>query len=190
MDQLRSLGTLHVRQKYKLLGGNKYVVVTPGGEEIFHAKEDAGALAVMFQGKDRSFHVDIHDSMNQEVITLRRPYTFGPAKMDVRVHGRLTSVVRVKPTFMKPVLNINDAHDQLLFKVKGPYSTTIEADFEIFDKSNCRIGCIRKQWGGALNEAFTDADQYLITFPEALDASHKAAILSTCLFIDFLYYDK
>lgn len=53
--------------------------------------------------------------------------------MDVTVCGKLVSVVRQEMTFFKPVLNINDANDQPLLRVKGPVSTTGEADFRVSD---------------------------------------------------------
>ncbi|KAJ0182844.1 hypothetical protein K1T71_002213 [Dendrolimus kikuchii] len=117
------------------------------------------------------------------VMSLRRPYTFGPDKMDVKINGSLVSVVRVEPTFMKPVLNINDADDKRVLRVKGPMCQDGEVDYEIFDKNKTRIGCIQKQWSGIAREVFTDADNFMITFPGDLDVRFKAAVIGTCLLI-------
>ncbi|KAJ0182849.1 hypothetical protein K1T71_002218 [Dendrolimus kikuchii] len=181
MDELARLNTVHVRQKVTVFVGNKYVVCSPSGDVLFYAKEEGGALS-LFQGKKRPFHIDIFDTQKRQA-SLRRPYTFGPAKMDVKVNGSLVSVVRVEPTFMTPVLNINDANDKRLLRVKGPISTQGIADFEIFTNNKTRVGCIQKQWSGFMQEAFTNADSFLLTFPVDLDVRVKAAIIGTCFLI-------
>ncbi|KAJ0182841.1 hypothetical protein K1T71_002210 [Dendrolimus kikuchii] len=118
-----------------------------------------------------------------EVIRLRRPYTFGPDKLDVTVHGTLASVVRVEPTFMKPVLNINDANDERVLRVKGPINFHASADFKIYTNNKTCIGCIRKEWRGLFQEMFLDANNFVITFPWDLDVHFKAAIIGACFLI-------
>lgn len=66
-----------------------------------------------------------------QVITLRRPYTFGTSKLEVTVCGVLASVVRQEATLMKPVLSIRDASDNPVLRVKGPASVAGECDFEV-----------------------------------------------------------
>ncbi|KAJ0182843.1 hypothetical protein K1T71_002212 [Dendrolimus kikuchii] len=183
MEQLLGLNTLHVRQKHTVFVGNKYVVCSPSGEVLFYAKEDAGFFSVA-RGKNRPFYIDIYDTQNKLVIGLRRPYTFGPDKMDVTVNGSLASVVRQELTLMKPVLNINDANDRHVLRVKGPaMALQGNADYEIFTSNKTRIGCIEKQWSGFMREAFTDADNFRLTFPKDLDVRFKAAIIGTSFLI-------
>ncbi|KAJ0182850.1 hypothetical protein K1T71_002219 [Dendrolimus kikuchii] len=191
MEQLLGLNALHVHQKHTVFVGNKYVVSSPSGEVLFYAKEDAGFLGVT-RGKNRSFYIDIFDTQDKLVIRLRRPFTYGPDKMDVTVNGVLTSVVRQERTLMKPVLNINNANDQHVLRVKGPIRVPFQgsADYEIFSSNKTRIGSIQKQWGGFWREAFSYADNFQLTFPEDLDVCFKAAIIGTTFLIDFLYYEK
>ncbi|KAI8437901.1 hypothetical protein MSG28_010583 [Choristoneura fumiferana] len=191
LSRLESLSTVHIRQKGGVLSANnKYVVMSPDGAELLYAKEDSGLLNHMFGGKDRAFKINIYDGQNTEVVRLRRPYTFGPDKMDVTVYGKLVSVVRQEMTFFKPVLNINDANDQPLLRVKGPVSTTGEADFRLFNTQKQPMGVISKRWGGAAREMFTDKDNYEIHFPPGASVNIKAAIIGTCFLIDFLYYEN
>ncbi|KAJ0182868.1 hypothetical protein K1T71_002237 [Dendrolimus kikuchii] len=192
MEHLASLNAVVIRQKSTAFSGNKYVICAPGGGVLFYAKEDAGALNLV-QGSSRAFNIDIFDADNKQaslifIQILRRPYTFGPDKMDVKINGSLVSVVRVEPTFMKPVLNINDADDKRVLRVKGPMCQDGEVDYEIFDKNKTRIGCIQKQWSGIAREVFTDADNFMITFPGDLDVRFKAAVIGTCLLIVNFYY--
>ncbi|KAG6445986.1 phospholipid scramblase 1 [Manduca sexta] len=188
--QLISLDRIKVRQKTTVFEGNKYVLMTPDEKVFMYAKEDAGALSVMLGGKNRAFHMDLLDTEHQNVVALRRPYTFGADKLEVRVCGQLASVVRQEHTFMKPVLNINDAQDRNIFRVKGPMNISGECDFRILTRDKKQVGVIRKVWGGFMREAFSQSDNFEIAFPLDLDVRIKAAIIGTCFLIDFLYFEK
>ncbi|RVE54502.1 hypothetical protein evm_000987 [Chilo suppressalis] len=187
INRLVLLDGVCVRQKCTFLSGNQYMVVDPNGEPLFRAKESGGATLLM--GKDRSFDITMTDMQDNKVITLRRPYTFGPDKMEVTVGKQLASVVRQQMTFLKPVLNINDPRDQLVLRVKGPAVTAGECDFEILSPNKQRVGVIRKLWGGTTRELLTNKDSFKIQFPADLDVRYKAALIGTCLLIDFLYYN-
>ncbi|XP_052748785.1 phospholipid scramblase 2-like [Galleria mellonella] len=195
-SQLPPLGIRHlialnhilVRQKTRLIK-NKYKVLAPDGSELLYAKEDSSVLNAMLGGSQRSFHIDIFDMENKEVITLRRPFTFGPDKMDVSVCGTLACVVRQKSTFLKPVLTINDAVDRPVLKIKGPIGRTGICDFDILTLDKRQIGVIRKKWNGMLQELLTDIDSYEIHFPLDLDVRYKAAVIGACFLIDFLFYE-
>ena len=45
------------------------------------------------------------------------------------------------------------------------------------------VGQIRKQWTGFVKEAFTDADNFGITFPMDLDVNVKATLLGAVFLI-------
>ncbi|XP_059052393.1 phospholipid scramblase 1-like [Achroia grisella] len=187
--QLIWLDRVVVKQKTRI-GNNKYKILAPDGRVILHAKENSSALNHIFGGKDRSFHIDMLDQQNQEVISLQRPFTFGPDKMEVKMNGRLLCVIRQKSTFITPVLYINDPHDRPVLKIKGPMSRTGISDFGIFAQDKSQIGVIRKIWRGMLQEMLIDSDSYEISFPFDLDVGYKAALIGACILIDFLYYDK
>ncbi|CAG9796822.1 unnamed protein product [Diatraea saccharalis] len=169
-----------------VFSGNEYVVVDLNGQQLFHGKESGGALNLLV-GKNRAFDITITDMQDNKVITLRRPYTFGPDKMEVTVCNQLASVVRQEVTFMKPVLNINDPQDRLVLRVKGPAVRTGECDFEIFTPSKKRVGVIRKLWGGCAREVLTSKDNFRINFPTDLDVRYKAALIGTCFLIVITY---
>lgn len=55
-----------------------------------------------------------------------------------------------------------------------------------------QVGKISKQWSGLLREAFTDADNFGISFPMDLDVRMKAVMLGACFLIvryDYTYFD-
>jgi len=50
-----------------------------------------------------------------------------------------------------------------------------------------QVGIISKQWSGIAREAFTDADNFGISFPMDLDVKIKAVLLGACfLIVSFL----
>ncbi len=46
-----------------------------------------------------------------------------------------------------------------------------------------KVGRIAKQWTGLVREAFTDADNFGISFPMDLDVKIKAALFGACFLI-------
>ncbi|XP_063357850.1 phospholipid scramblase 3-like [Cydia amplana] len=183
IKSLEGLHSVTIRQKVTGFSNNKYVVLAPDGAVILYAKENSRALNRLFGGKDRAFEINIYDTQDKEVVRLRRPYTFGPDKMDVTLCGSLISVVRQEVTFFKPVLNINDANDRPMLRVKGPMTTSGDADFKLYNTKKQQVGVIAKRWGGLARELFSDADHFEISFPADATVGVKAAIIGTCFLI-------
>jgi len=52
-----------------------------------------------------------------------------------------------------------------------------------------QVGIITKQWSGIGKEAFTDADNFGISFPLDLDVKVKATLLGALFLIDFMYFE-
>lgn len=45
------------------------------------------------------------------------------------------------------------------------------------------VGCISKKWSGILREAFTDADNFAVSFPMDLDVRMKAVMIGASFLI-------
>ncbi|XP_063357973.1 uncharacterized protein LOC134647550, partial [Cydia amplana] len=155
IESLEGLHSVTIRQKLTaVFSNNEYVVLAPDGAVILYAKENSRALNRLFVGKDRSFEINIYDTQDKEVVRLRRPYTFGPDKMDVTSCGSLISVVRQEVTVFKPVLNINDANDRPMLRVKGPMATFGDADFKLYDTKKQQVGVIAKRCDGLMRKDY------------------------------------
>lgn len=50
-------------------------------------------------------------------------------------------------------------------------------------EGSIQVGKITKQWSGLVQEAFTDADNFAISFPLDLDVKIKAVLLGACFLI-------
>ena len=53
----------------------------------------------------------------------------------------------------------------------------------MYTKDGSPCGQIRKQWSGVVKEAFTDADNFGVTFPMDLDVKVKATMLGAVFLI-------
>lgn len=60
---------------------------------------------------------------------------------------------------------------------------------QIFDMKGHEVGKISKQWSGLGREAFTDADNFGVSFPLELDVKVKAVILGAVFLIDFMFFE-
>lgn len=62
--------------------------------------------------------------------------------------------------------------------------------FEVLSRDEESIvGQISKQWGGFLQEGFSDADNFGVSFPMDLDVKVKALLLGAVFLIDFMYFE-
>ena len=55
--------------------------------------------------------------------------------------------------------------------------------FQIIDPSGTDVGCISKQWMGALTEFFMDKDTFKIDFPENITLETKAVLLGATMLV-------
>jgi len=71
------------------------------------------------------------------------------------------------------------------------YSVCGSVEFQILSRDGgTQVGKISKKWSGLLREAFTDADNFGISFPVDLDVRMKAVMLGACFLIDFMFFEK
>ena len=77
--------------------------------------------------------------------------------------------------------------------MEGPFcavSCCGDVNFEIKTKDDASVGKITKQWSGFAKEAFTDADNFGITFPLDLDVKVKAVLVGAVFLIDFMFFEQ
>lgn len=60
----------------------------------------------------------------------------------------------------------------------------------MYNTNDVEVGRISKEWSGFVKEAFTDADNFGIQFPEDLDVRMKAVCLGACFLIDMMFFEK
>ena len=93
-----------------------------------------------------------------------------------------------------PHFTIRDADNNAVLKIEGPFCTFScfgDVDFKVLSaNSGEKVGKISKQWTGLVKEAFTDADNFGVSFPLDLDVKVKATLLGAVFLIDFMFFEK
>jgi len=208
LQYLTMLDQLVVKQKVELLEAftgfetaNKYKVYNSLGQEVYNAKEDTDCCTRQCCGPIRPFMLNITDGQGQEVITLDRPLRcqaccFPCCLQELEVMsppGTVIGTVEQQWSIIYPRFVIKDEAGNPVLKIEGPFLTCSccnDVEFKVLSyETGTEVGMITKQWTGLIKEAYTDADNFGITFPLDLDVKMKATLLGALFLIDFMYFE-
>ncbi|KAM9279453.1 phospholipid scramblase 1-like isoform 2-T2 [Morus bassanus] len=152
-------------------------------------------------GPSRPFTLRIIDNLGHEVITLQRPLRcssccFPCCLQELEVQappGTPVGYVVQNWHACLPKFTIQNEERMDILKIIGPCivcSCCEDINFEVKSvDETATVGRISKQWTGFLKEAFTDADNFGITFPMDLDVKMKAVMIGACFLIDFMFFE-
>ncbi|MEM6996463.1 MAG: phospholipid scramblase-related protein, partial [Myxococcota bacterium] len=56
-------------------------------------------------------------------------------------------------------------------------------------KDGANVGAIKKQWGGLMKDAFTDADTFGLELGPGMDPQLRSLALAATFLVDFLYFE-
>merc|ERR1739848_689421 len=210
LDVLLNVDHLLVKQKWELMealfgceGKNKYKIKNSAGVELFKAKEDTDCCTRNCLGPNRPFDMEICDLGENEVIHLYRPLRctscLFPCFLQVmEVYsppGNLIGTVEQEWSVCEPKYSVKDTQGNVALTIEGPICTFSicgsDVEFKVLSPDgSTEVGKISKQWTGLLKEAFTDADNFGISFPMDLDVRMKATLLGALFLIDFMFFEK
>lgn len=214
LEYLTQIDQLIVKQKLEILEAaagvmgygletaNKYKIKNVLGQNVYKAKEDTDCCTRYVCGPNRPFDMIIKDNMDREVIHLNRPLRcdsccFPCCLQSLEISsppGEVIGYVNQLWSCMKPKFEITDGDGNVALIIKGPWCTFScagDVEFKIMtpDGEN-EVGRISKQWTGLIKEAFTDMDNFGITFPMDLDVRCKATLIGACFLIDYMFFEK
>ncbi|CAG0886219.1 unnamed protein product [Darwinula stevensoni] len=198
---------------------NKYSVKNSMGQRVYVAAEDSDCCTRNICGPIRPFGMKIFDNHKKEVMHLYRPLMcdscwFPCCLQELEVSappGQLIGMVQQEWSILTPEFRIVDAVGNKLAHISGPFCTFSlcgDVEFQVFYPllprfrqrvrvriqvkavDGMTIGKISKQWSGLVKEAFTDADNFGVSFPLELDVNLKALILAATFLIDFMFFEK
>ena len=104
-------------------------------------------------------------------------------------------------SWLRPWFNIFDSNENLQFKVQGPFCNMSfgccccprwcrEVRYHILDpNTEEEVGVFFKYFSGLVQEFVTDADNFVIEFPESIDVKMKTVLLSAVLLVDIIYFN-
>lgn len=181
---------------------NAYTVKNSMGQQVFVAAEENDIFTLQACGPSRPFTIHLHDNLGQEVLTLTRPLRctlccFPCCLQELEVQsppGNPIGYVKQDWHPVVPKFTILNERMQPQLKIKGPCCDCMcmsDVVFEVtsLDESTV-VGQICKEWGGFMQEGFTDADNFGISFPMDLDVKMKAVMLGACFLIDFMFFES
>uniref|UniRef100_A0A182NLZ8 Phospholipid scramblase n=1 Tax=Anopheles dirus TaxID=7168 RepID=A0A182NLZ8_9DIPT len=208
LEYLTAVDQLLVHQEVELLEAftgfetaNKYTVKNTFGQKVYWAVEDTGCCNRMCCGPDRPFEIKILDNYQNEVLHLHRDLRCKSCcfpcclqKLEVSAPpGNVIGTVVQKWSLCRPVFDIRDRNDETVLTIRGPVcqcSPCGDVKFGVFSKDGTEVGKVTKQWGGFVQEHFTDADNFGINFPMDLDVRVKATMLGALFLIDYMYFES
>lgn len=184
MEGLELIG-LETRNKYKIDAGS--------AENIAFAAEQStgfgGTILRQILGHWRSFSVTIFDEQRSPIFKLDFPFRwFFKTLFVTDTHGRKVGHLQQRFAIFRKKFDVFDANGMLVAKINSSFFRFWTFEFE--DKGRV-IGKIQKQWAGILSEAFTDKDNFVISFKNPnLTTDMKVLMLSTCLLVDIIYFEN
>jgi uncharacterized protein YxjI len=196
---------LFVRQRRELLEvftgfeqANRYAILTEGGQLAGWAMEKPGGfgrfLTRSFLKALRPFELMVFPAEGpsaQPELSVRRPWTWIFSELEVRDRdGRPLGRVRQRFAWIRRRLDLETPDGRLVARLVGPLLHPWTFIAERGPAGNGReVGRIEKRWAGLLQETFTDADTYMVTFSDQ-DRTFRRLLLAAAILVDFRWFER
>ncbi|XP_007426174.1 phospholipid scramblase 1-like [Python bivittatus] len=209
LEYLSQIDWLLIHQKYEILElitsfetANKYEVRNRLGQMVYFATEENNCCVRNCLGTLRPFTMVIANHMGQHIISLVRPYRCISCccpccLQEMEIHAPPGFPIGYIKQIWDPCLPKFTLQNEVrkdVLKIIGPCLTSAccgDVNFELMaldEKTN--VGRISKQWGGFLQEFFTDVDSLGIAFPLDLEVKIKAVVLGAAFLLDFMFFEE
>eukprot|EP00057_Strongylocentrotus_purpuratus_P028789 XP_011683263.1 PREDICTED: phospholipid scramblase 1 [Strongylocentrotus purpuratus] len=183
---------------------NRYAIKNSLGQQVYFAHEESGFCMRVWFEYQRGFIIHITDNSQQEVMRLVREFkccagcgccaNSDSCSFEVKVEapvGNVVGYVKQSQYYLGPKFDILDAERRPVVKIKGPYCMCQDIEFDVFTGDMATtIGKVFKHWPGCYKAAWTDADNFGVTFPADLHVNVKATLLAAVFLIDFMFFEK
>ena len=173
-------------------------MLNTSGQQLFYAAEESDCLMRNCCGALRRFDMVLLDHSQREMARFKRPFKCTARccqlcwlpcqlqQMEVTADGVTIGSIEQQWDCTLPIYNICDDKGEPVLQIKGPVcaiSCCADINFEVLTMEGDTVGMVQKKFGGLVNEALTDADNFGITFPIDLDVKIKIVLLAATLFI-------
>jgi len=192
--------------------GNTYSVMDEGGNVLFRAVEESSCLCRTFCHPHHEFTLHLFDANHNIVMTMKRPFACGQcctpcgvSKMDVYTGGDtdnpanfLTKIrIPVCGGGCTPTINFEDESENVYAALKGPMcciSEFCDVRFRVMHDGQesgelRKLGANSSGGQGMMTELLTEADTFIMRFPEGLAPNQKAGMIASVLMTDYLFFE-
>ena len=196
MEKLESVDTLIVSQEKdwtEIISGyemrNKYNILDADGKLVYLAAEWEGSFWTRVILKSiRPFTIYIMNPDGSRVLILQRPFKFYFHRLKIHdANWNHLGTIQRQFSFLRRHYSVLDEFGFELFRLFGPI---LHPWTFIIQTPGREIGRITKKWSGLLKEAFTNADNFGVTFPADVDITWKALLLGAVFLIDFVHFER
>lgn len=165
---------------------NRYQVVAPNGVARGEVLEEAnGITGLLFRNvlsTWRPLTMHVRDHQGSEIALLRKSFSFFFHRLELIVDGRKIGSIQRRFSLLGRKYDVEDPEGRVLAQIRRPLFRLWQ--YPVYDGGGTEIARIGKRWGGLLNELFTDADTYAVTFTDAVDDRLRALLFSAMFLID------
>lgn len=207
VDQLIVKQEIHVADViFDFKTNVRFDVLNSQGQKVFGVAEENDCCTRNCCGSIRPFEMNIRDLQGNVLIRMHRPLKCCGCcfpcccLQELTVEcppGQVIGKVKENWNIFTPTFTIVDGTENELFNITGSCCPTCsicycgrDIQFDVIGAtSGTPIGLISKQWSGILQEAFTNATNFGVSFPINLPVPHKALLLSVAFLINFMYFE-
>ncbi len=172
---------------------NRYTVLGNGMGAAFVVQEQSAGflelLARLFLGPWRPFESYVEDTRRGTIaMKLRRPFRWFLPTLEVcDPEGNLLARIERRWTWFATRYEIFDASGALIGEIHGPFFRPWT--FEVMS-NGARVALVQKMWSGLIKEAFTDADNFEVTFDPSAPPKWKPLALACAVLIDVAHFER
>eukprot|EP00058_Branchiostoma_floridae_P006284 XP_002591772.1 hypothetical protein BRAFLDRAFT_123522 [Branchiostoma floridae] len=211
LEYLTQIDQLLVHQQVELFEAftgvemnNKYKIKNSLGQQVYFAYEETDFCMRIMCGNQREFTIHVTDNNQQEVMRIHRDFKCCAGccwcagccdccAFEVTVEapvGQQIGIVRQLGSKWKPHFSVMNGQRDEIFKIWGPCCVwagpccTCDVDFNIFGTDGVtNVGAVTRQYAGFVQECFTKASNFSMTFPQDLDVKVKATLFGAAMLI-------
>ncbi|GMR47046.1 hypothetical protein PMAYCL1PPCAC_17241, partial [Pristionchus mayeri] len=216
LEYLALVDHIFVKQKKEMLEiafgwetSNKYIIMNGVGQQIYYAYEESGCCSRQCCGSQRGFIIHIVDNFGREVMRVNREFNgcAGGCVCCASVGsccahlvtveappGNIIGSVSQRESCCVPNYAVIDENEKPILGIDSPDCCVLgcgcgDKVFSVKTMHGEDIGGIRKKWAGLLQESFTDADNFGVSFPIDLSVRMKATLIGATFLIDFVHFE-
>jgi hypothetical protein len=169
---------------------NRYTVYADNGGNVplFECEESSGFMQRWFLGSSRPFTLRIMSASDRRpFLTVQRPWRFYYHSISVTdADSRVIGTVTRKLSLCTRQYVVTDSAGHEAFRVSGPLFNPWTFNIT---QGGAQVGEISKKFSGVMQEMFTDADNFGVTFHREMPLEVKSLVLATVFLIDFMYFE-